>query len=159
MVVSISLTTEGKEALISECDLPNAETYKWNYMLTKGREYAYTTIRGSGRLYLHHLILPQREGLTVDHKDGNGLNNTRENLRYATHQQNLANQKLSTANTSGYKGVVRNHYNWMAQSKREGKRIYIGTYKTPQEAAEAYDDYMIRTYGEFAMTNKAIGLL
>lgn len=114
-------------------------------------------------VYMHRLILGLGADESVDHKDGDGLNNTRANLRPATHQQNLCNQILSAANTSGFKGVIRreqrNMTAWRAQIKFRGQNIFIGNYPTPEDAARAYDRKALELFGSFAKTNEQLGLL
>jgi|SRR6478735_6686892 len=156
-MIEITLTA-GKVALIDECDLPVVQQYSWYYLWTRNKEYAATKLNGK-TTYMHRLIL---EGDEIDHIDGNGLNNQRSNLRSATHQQNLANQKLSAASTTGFKGVTKDKRlkaKWMAQTKYNGQRVYIGKFNSPEEAACAYDEKMVELHGEFAKTNKALGLL
>jgi len=91
----------------------------------------------------------------VDHRNGNGLDNRRQNLRQATHAQNLANQKLSSRNVSGYKGVSRNRNldRWTATISPAGRSVYLGSFDTPQDAARAYDAAAVEHYAEFARLN------
>jgi len=94
--------------------------------------------------YLHRRILPPIPGYEVDHKDGNGLNNTRKNLRYLTHSQNIHNRDKQKNNTTGYIGV---RYSISAQGYQsstqiDGKRTYHGTFKTAIEAAVARDEFV-----------------
>ena len=91
------------------------------------------------------------EGLQIDHIDGNTYNNRIENLRLATHAENLANQTISKNKTSSkYKGVYyqQNKYIFAMYGK-----TYIGMYKTEEEAARAYDAHTILVNKEFAKTN------
>jgi len=73
----------------------------------------------------------------VDHIDRNPLNNRLENLRRATRQLNRENSKLNADNSSGYRGVYKYKNRYQAQLRRDGKMIYLGSYKTAEEAAEA----------------------
>ncbi len=91
------------------------------------------------------------EGKLIDHKDRDTLNNQRENLRVATHTQNMANRGIASNNTSGYKGVTLN--------KRTGKwaarvgKDHLGAYSTAEEAAQIYNNAARERYGEFAFQN------
>lgn len=86
----------------------------------------------------------------VDHINGDGTDNRISNLREATHSQNQHNRKISKNNKSGYKGVSRSAYGWLAQIAVNGKNRCIGTYSTPELAAKAYADAAQRMHGDFA---------
>lgn len=91
----------------------------------------------------------------IDHKDRNYLNNQRSNLRSATYSQNAINTALNIANTSGYKGVTWDKKNqlWFVKIKFEGKSIHIGRFDCIIKAAQKYDHFAKRLYGEFAYLN------
>lgn len=107
---------------------------------------------------MHRVILSRKLGRSllhselVDHIDGNPLNNCRDNLRIATHSQNLMNKGKQSTNTSGYKGVSwhKGARKWAAQIIVNGKRLYIGEFKTPEEAHVAYCEAAKELHGEFA---------
>jgi hypothetical protein len=86
----------------------------------------------------------------IDHINGDPSDNRIANLREATASQNLANQRLSAANTSGFKGVKRNRAKWAAKIVVNQKHIHVGNYDTPEEANEAYRAAARRYFGEFA---------
>lgn len=114
------------------------------------------TKEGRKGIYLHRVIAERmigrllRRSEYVDHIDGNPLNNIRINLRISTGSQNCFNSKKPKNNTSGYKGVRRNHKRWMAVIKVNRKPIYLGTYDTPEQAHKAYCEAAERYAGEFA---------
>lgn len=153
----IIVLTRGKETLVDDADYEQLSFYSWYCLSTKNKEYATTSINGK-TTHMHRMIMGL-DGPEIDHEDGNGLNNQRTNLREATHQQNLANQKLSIANTTGFKGVIRYRGAYRAQTKYNQRCLFIGHYKTLEDAARAYDRKMIELHGEFAMTNEKLGLL
>jgi hypothetical protein len=107
---------------------------------------------------MHRLILDVMKGTFVDHKDRNGLNNRKYNLRPATKGQNVRNCKRPDDNTSGYKGVGFHGYSgrWRAYIGLNGKQKSLGYYDSPEEASDAYDTAAIRYFGEFALTNKEL---
>lgn len=95
----------------------------------------------------------------VDHKDGNGLNNQRANLRPTDHASNLANSRIRKDNTSGFKGV---HLHvppprWVAAIRSGKKRRALGRFKSREEAAAAYDIAAREEFGEFANPNFPAG--
>src|SRR5262245_52885891 len=95
----------GEIALIDPEDYERISKYKW-YCTRRNRAekpYARCTVRSEGKvgtIFMHHLVLPKKDGLEVDHINGNSLDNRRCNLRYATTAQNQANQRK-------VRGVVR----------------------------------------------------
>jgi hypothetical protein len=106
-------------------------------------------------LRMHNVIMSFLEGYEIDHKDGDGLNNQRYNLRVTTHTQNMKNQRLRSNNTSGYKGVTwhKGAGKWYAQIQVDGKRTYLGLFTILEDAARAYDTAALEHYGEFARLN------
>lgn len=97
----------------------------------------------------HHGYLPK----VVDHIDRNKLNNKIENLRESTLSQNRANSKLTSKNTSGYKGVSKMRNKWRVQIEYCGKTHRLGCFECPIVAALAYDKKALELFGEFANTN------
>lgn len=88
----------------------------------------------------------------IDHRDTVRSNNRWSNLRSATRRQNLANSKISSANTSGSKGVslYKATGRWQAYINRAGKREHLGFFTTRDEAALAYAQAANEEFGEFA---------
>jgi len=95
-------------------------------------------------------------GLQVDHIDGDGLNCTDENMRFATNRQNSRNRGPQRNNKSGYKGVSFRKYSWGMSISSECKRIHKAGFPTAEAAAAAYDEKAIELFGEFAVTNAVI---
>lgn len=162
----------GQVALVDEEDWEHVKVYDWYCFRVRHVWYVATDRIKDGRAkrtYLHQFIMNAPPKSEVDHINNNGLDNRRQNLRIVSHQQNLANQKLSEANTSGYKGVTLDRRTkkdgtpltpaWMAQTKYNGKRIYLGKFSSPEAAARAYDRKMLELHGEHAKTNESLGLL
>jgi len=105
---------------------------------------------------LMHRQIASKMGLrNVDHRDMDRLNNKRGNLRPCTQSQNLANSNKRPHNTSGYKGVNWNTTAkmWSARLGFQNKRIFLGYFKTAEEAARVYDKAAVEHFGEFARTN------
>ena|SRR5258708_4530611 len=102
--------------------------------------------------FLHQLLVPGVE--MVDHRDGDGLNNRRTNLRAATNQLNQHNRNKQT-NGSGFIGVdfVKDTGKYRARIKHNGKRLFLGSYANEVEAAIAYNAAAKELYGAFAKLN------
>ncbi len=147
--------TQGKVAVIDFSDFEKVGRVKW-YALTSPKSKTIYAARHSPDnhskvLLLHREIL----GGLVDHKDGDGLNCLRENLRPASPQQNAANVGLRKDNRSGFKGVSLNSRleKWQAAISISGKRIYLGVFESPVLAAKAYDCAASKHHKEFAVVN------
>jgi hypothetical protein len=96
-----------------------------------------------------------------DHRDRNGLNNTKANLRPAIHAQNMGNQPKRRGTSSRFKGVsfVPRTGRWQARIGVNGCKHHLGYHLTEEEAARDYDRAAVRHFGEFAATNASLGLL
>lgn len=155
-VIEIPLTNGGV-AFVDEQDHDTLSRFSWRrWESYPGIVYAMTRpIPGGKNVLMHKMILPGRGGL--DHKDGNGLNNTRGNLRPANQSQNSANRRVHKNNKSGFKGVrrIRSSINnpWAASVKYNGKQFHLGLFPTKEDAALAYDIAAVSVFGEFARTN------
>jgi hypothetical protein len=152
-LVQIPLT-KGKFATIDAEDYVRVVSCgKWYY----SRGYAITRQRVDGKqvtVFLHRFIMNAQKGEILDHKDGDGLNNTRQNLRFCTHDENMRNRKLSKSNTTGFKGVVFNGSSFIAQMRHNKETIYLGSYGSPIDAAKAYNKAALERQGEFAKLNQ-----
>jgi hypothetical protein len=145
---------KGLFSIIDESDYEKISKYKYRAARSKGRWYA---LRDEGKktIYMHQDILGKKEGFEPDHKNGNGLDNRRSNLRFVTHQQNLQNQKKrGIACSSKYKGVTRHiGGKYQARIKAGGKQLHLGLFIDEVDAARAYDKAAIEHFGEFANVN------
>lgn len=151
--------TQGKVAIVDAADYEWLNQWKWSVSPDGRTFYARRTETSpEGKdvpVSMHRLIASAPRGVEVDHKDGNGLNNTRGNLRLATHSQNRHNSTMPSNNTSGFKGVSwhKRHRKWYAHATVNGKSKHIGHYDTPEDAARAYDAVVREIHGEFARPN------
>nr|WP_255550450.1 AP2 domain-containing protein [Sporosarcina sp. E16_3] len=93
------------------------------------------------------------KGQIVDHRDGNKLNNTRANLRFATVTENNRNEGPTVRNTTGYKGVTRRNGRFAATIRNNGVGERLGNYDTAREAAKAYNIKAEEYFGKFAWLN------
>lgn len=157
MMIEIKLP-QGYVATADEEDEELLKQYCWTVRkMRSGLLYAWTRpyVNGKRRaIMMHRLIMGvETSDQHVDHRDGDGLNNQRANLRLATQAQNVLNRRPYGA--SGYKGVSkawrRNGY--IATIQMGGKSKYLGYYADPVDAARAYDSAARELHGEFARLN------
>jgi outer membrane cobalamin receptor len=147
------------EIIVDDEDYPLIKDYKW---AVSKHPYPRATINGV-RYYLHTFILLLHEisytGMTADHKNGDTLDNRKENLRVCTSAQNIANSRKKNGCKSRYKGVrydtsMKRRKRWMAACEFGGKCITIGRYGTEEEAALAYNKKAKELWGDYAWLNK-----
>lgn len=154
-VVEIPLTKR-YVSLIDEDDAERVLQYKWHARETgsMGRTVYAASARAG---LLHRFILDAPHGLVVDHRNGNGLDNRKANLRLATQHENKANVGLRRDNTSGYRGVFlkRATGRWMVSINigADKLRKIVGPFPDRITAAHAYDDLARQYHGEFARLN------
>ena len=131
----IKLAT-GQQAIVDDDDFERVNHFKWYFLPGNQTEggYAYN----HNAILMHRFILNAPKGLYVDHINRNKLDNRKENLRLVTPLQSHFNTKMSSRNTSGYRGVTfhKEKQKWMAQL-HIGKMIFLGYFGTPKEASIA----------------------
>lgn len=131
----------------------------WQSHLHQG--YIYTKYINTKKALHLHIVNPPA-GFEVDHEDRDKLNCTRRNLRIATRHQQNTNRNIQSSNTSGYVGVSYNkqNKNWRARIYRQvcgmSLKFEIGSFKTANEAAIAYNEAAKKYHGEFANFNVII---
>ena len=156
--------SSGMVALIDEDDRVLVDQYQWFY---DPKGYAATTIPRADRkqtLYMHRLILlgsPDKafslgRSVIVDHRNGNGLDNRRCNVRQCTQSQNGMNRGACVS-TSRYKGVSvsarKRGKKWCAYIGRNGKTFNLGSFDNEEDAAIAYNVAAQMFFGDFAYLN------
>ena len=149
--------TMGKTAIVDECDSHIVGGYTWTCAKRGDLFYAYrkelTEFKQSKTVLMHRLIMNAPNDLHVDHVDGDGLNNTRKNIRFCTRSQNMMNRRKPKNNTSGYKGVkITSSGRWEAGIRANGIYHYLGLFDTPEAAHLEYIKASGRLHLDFSRT-------
>ncbi|MDD4292006.1 MAG: HNH endonuclease [Clostridia bacterium] len=139
--------SRGKVAIVDDETYIWLKKYKWT--LSGSGKYAlyYPKRNGKRRLIqMHRIIMNAKKREIVDHIDGNGLNNQKENLRIVTHRQNMLNKK----NLKKKIGITRHQKGYWARIRVEKKHISLGVYENEDDAIRAYEDAARKYYGDKA---------
>lgn len=157
--------TQGKFALVDDADFEKLNQYKWccmkyDHLMYAGRHFK--TPDGKRRCVKMHRFIMGLDAGKVDHKDRDGLNNQRDNLRVCSSIENGRNRKLQT-HSSKFKGVSRrktapigSSWAWQAYARLNKKLVHLGFFGDEKAAAMAYDSFVIKHFGEFASTNQQL---
>jgi len=150
--------TQGKFAIVDDDMYEYLSQWKWFTHRDRNTFYAE---RMGGKwpnrkvVRMHRAVMNVSDDVLIDHLNGNGLDNRRENLRACTISENARNRGKDRDNSTGYKGVSwhKQDQKYHAQIRVSGRKIYLGSYADPEEAARAYDKAAKELHGEFANTN------
>lgn len=159
--------SQGKVTLVDNSDYEFLNRWKWS-AFRRQRCTTFYVVRnapqaaGRRNIYMHRILLglqdpetgeslSDREG---DHRNGNGLDNRRVNLRALTHKQNAYNQRRGRTRSSRYKGVSKlPNGRWRAQIKVNYRQVFLGHFRREDDAAHAYDVAARVAWGDLARTN------
>lgn len=154
--MAIIKLTKGYETIVDDdvAEVMESLGWIWCAKVDPRTVYAVSRLRYPGcwwvTLPLHRWVVGAPPGVDVDHRNGNGLDNQRGNLRLANESQNQGNS-VSTWSATGYRGV------YALRSGRfrtvitfQGKRLPIGTFDRALDASRAYEATRAELFGEFA---------
>lgn len=147
---------QGKTVLVDAALYDELSRWKWRAKKIRHQWYAVRWVGHDQMIYMHRYILGITDPkLKCDHRDGNGLNNLRTNLRVATTSQNGYNSRRKSSNKSGFIGVSwhKRHGKWASEIMVQRRRIHLGSFDDPKIAAQARDRAAIALHGEFAKLN------
>lgn len=157
-LISLSL---GYEAIVDDSDYEWLSSFNWFYVGNRTFHYGARSLTKADRLIygnhhtwrMHRMILDVRPGdpRIVDHRNGNGLDNRRENLRITDYKGNNRNRKQRSSCNNPFKGIsfCKDTRRWTASCRTGGGRQWLGSFDTPEQAARAYDFFARQTFGEF----------
>jgi hypothetical protein len=146
----------GMVTQVDDEDFNELNKYKWFGHKERNTTYAwrhrYLGVRQYRMVKMHQQIMGIKGG---DHRDGNGLNNQKYNLRPCTSQQNSMNVRPRVGCSSRFKGVSYHKQNdrWRASLTLNGKMVSLGCYATEEETALIYNKKSAELFGEFARPN------
>lgn len=148
--------TKGKVVLVDDEDFERLNQFKWFATFSDGKYYAgrqpprNKTKRKA--ILMHREIMGTPKGLQVDHRNGDGLYNCKENLRNCTNQQNHQNLNYHRDNILKIKGVSwdKKYKKFVARIKANGKPIILGYFNVLGDADSAYRIAEERYFGKFA---------
>lgn len=145
-------------AIVNGVDYPRVSEKKWRPLRGNDKFYAVTNKwdgKKNTHIFLHKVVLETQK--PVDHIDLNPLNNLRHNLRECTVTENNWNRTKYSVNgaipSSPYKGVFLSAGRWRATIAHNRKRLSLGSFDTPEEAARAWNAKCLELRGEFARLN------
>jgi hypothetical protein len=155
---------DGYSTLVDESDYEQVASKQWSTCFVKNgtRILVYAQSNGLGshknrkHFRLHRILLGAPKGITVDHKNLDGLDNRRSNLRFATYTENNRNRRAKAGKQFKgiyYRGAESPKNPWRATITINRKSIYLGVFSTPEEAARAYDRAAVKYFGEFRLLN------
>lgn len=144
----------GLDIMIDEEDVHLLSDYTWWKRNRNGMYFITNGIRnGEKKFYsLHRIIVDAKSGQTVDHINGNTLDNQRKNLRICTASENTKNRKRRSDCSSGIKGVYYNKKSnrYEARIINDKVRFFLGSFRTKEEAANAYQTAALKYHVDFA---------
>lgn len=159
--MKISLSCE-KVSEIDDSDWELVKPYRWTAINCRGHWYAisYWVEGGKKRhVLMHRLLLAVMDRQTlVDHRDGDGLNNKRENLRLCSHAENMRNAKVRSHSRSGIKNValekIKGEEYWRACVQKDGTR-HRKYFRDKEAAAQWATEKRKELHGEFDVAARA----
>lgn len=154
--VEIELT-KGYKAIIDEDDYARVSQHKWRVTIRKTVIYAGRGWREDGKQrheYLHRFIVGAKPGDEIDHRDGNGLNCSKQNLRSVSHAQNAMNRGRFSQGVSFHRRMNK----WQAYITLDGRHVHLGVYATRDEAVSAREAAVEKHFGEMDTRKAERGL-
>lgn len=152
--------TQGKFALVDDEDYDRLMAMG-SWMYHRGYAIKSKRIKKNGKwtsdaVRMHRLIIEIPEGFEVDHINLNKSDNRRSNLRICTRTENIINRLVQKNNSSGFKGVTwhRRIKKFQARIGVGKKRMHLGYFDCPIDAAKAYNIAAKQNHGQFSILNE-----
>ncbi len=151
--------TQGKFALVDDEDYDWLMQWKWCAQKSHHTYYARhfeSRSEKTGKrklLSMHRVILNVPQGMDTDHRNHNGLDNRKHNLRACSRRENGYNQLRRTNTKSKYRGVDSSGKRWRARIRENGKQVHLGCFNTEAIAARVYDERAARVHRDYVCFN------
>ena len=147
--------TKGLYALVDNEDYDLLVQYSWSANYDNRANYwtakAYVDKKV---ITMHRLVLNLKEfSIKVLHKNGNRLDNRKENLYIVTQQESCVTTKVFKKSKTGFKGVTKKGSKFKATLVVSGEEKHLGLFDTPEKAAKAYNIAAKKYFGELAYQN------
>lgn len=138
-------------AIVDDEDLEKLSQHSWY----SANDYACARKQGFPRISMHRYIMNTPKGMVCDHINGNKLDNRKGNLRNCTQSQNCMNRRKAKG---AHFDPRKNKWRGQIVHRVDGvkKTLYLGYYKSKEEALAAYDAVVKKYHGEFAVTNREL---
>ena len=142
-------------AVVDDRDYEWLRHFRWHLSRSGQRHYAVAGTDVASGMPMHRMILKPPDNLSIDHINGNGLDNRRANLRLATQQQNMWNRRGKRNTSSRFKGVSwkTDQQKWYAAIYVDKQDLHLGRFDDEMEAARAYDAAAHEHFGGYARLN------
>ena len=152
----LKLFGSNKVALVDDEDYERLIGFTWYVRKNNCVQRFHIRLKGGSQksISLASEIMHQLEQM-FDHKDRDGLNNQKYNLRPCNQSQNMMNRTKTKNCSSIYKGVCWSKLmrKWHARIKINGKVIHLGYFTDEKVAAIAYNNKAVELFKEFANLN------
>jgi hypothetical protein len=148
--------TQGYYAVVDEDDYERLSKLQWYAHRQKRRVCAKASVGGGDKLFLHRVVINAPAGQSVDHINGDALDNRKKNLRLCDALNNSRGFRRKRVGVSSrFRGVYfyARDSKWVAEIKVNGRGMYLGRFDFEEQAGRAYDDAAVTHFGEFATLN------
>jgi len=155
LITGKPVAPEHQFAIVDPDDYQKLAQYDWQLFESKSKNFYAVWFDGIKIVKMHRVIMNAPAGKIIDHRDRDGLNNTKQNLRFATPSQNCCNCRRPKNCNSKYRGVCFHKHikKWRAEIHYNGIREHLGYFENEEDAAKAYDQAAKIYHGEFAVLN------